>query len=328
MSNFIDLTNQRFGNLIVLERNGYDNNKKILWKCQCDCGTIKNIRGNDLKSGKILSCGCFGKEQRKIANQNKKNLEQVSFREDLTGKIFGRLTVIEFDEQTTLLKKQKNGKSLGSWWKCQCACGNIISVQGSSLKGGRTKSCGCLQSEISRENMKKIQYKGAQTRLVDLTGQKFGKLTVIKRFVQNNNQNKPLWECICDCGNMHIVDGNSLKSGSTQSCGCIGNSRGEQIIKEILLKNNISFAQQVSFSDLKDKNVLRFDFAILDDQQKIKKLIEFDGRQHFDKTSAWYSENQINHDLMKTNYCKEKNIPLLRISYKDIDKISLEWLIE
>ena len=62
MSNFIDLTNQRFGNLIVLERNGYDNNKKILWKCQCDCGTVKNIRGNDLKSGKILSCGCFGKE--------------------------------------------------------------------------------------------------------------------------------------------------------------------------------------------------------------------------------------------------------------------------
>ena len=35
--------------------------------------------------------------------------------------------------------------------------------------------------------MKKIQYKGAQTRLVDLTGQKFGKLTVIKRFIQNNN---------------------------------------------------------------------------------------------------------------------------------------------
>ena len=134
MGNFIDLTNQRFGNLTVLERNGYDNNKKILWKCQCDCGTIKNIRGADLRSGKILSCGCFGKEQRKIANQNKKNLEQVSFREDLTGKIFGRLTVIEFDKQTTLLKKQESGKSLGSWWKCQCACGNIISVQVSALK--------------------------------------------------------------------------------------------------------------------------------------------------------------------------------------------------
>ena len=81
--------------------------------------------------------------------------------------------------------------------------------------------------------MKKNQYKGAQKRLVDLTGQKFGKLTVIKRFAQNNNQNQLLWECICDCGNMHIVCGNSLKSGGTQSCGCIGNSRGEQIIKEL-----------------------------------------------------------------------------------------------
>ena len=59
---------------------------------------------------------------------------------------------------------------MGSWWKCQCTCGNITSVQGSSLKNGHTKSCGCLQSEISRENMKKIQYKGAQKRLVDLTG--------------------------------------------------------------------------------------------------------------------------------------------------------------
>lgn len=326
MSNFIDLTNQRFGHLIVLERNGYDNNKKILWKCQCDCGTVKNIRGSDLKSGKILSCGCFGKEQRKIANQNKKNLEQVSFREDLTGKIFERLTVIEFDEQTTLLKKQKSGKSLGSWWKCQCTCGNIISVQGSSLKEGHTRSCGCLQREKAAQNMKNAQQIAAKNKLIDLTGWKCGRLTVLER--ANNKGKKTAWKCLCECGNIIEVASQSLLKEETSSCGCLGSSLGEDKINNLLVRNNIRFLREVKFPDLKDKGYLRFDFGILNADNQIVKLIEYDGRQHTDTTSVWYNETLVRHDQMKNEYCEKHSIPLIRIPYTKLSNLTIKDLID
>jgi len=57
-------------------------------------------------------------------------------------------------------------------------------------------------------------------KFIDLTGQKFGRLTVIEKASIKNKQ--ILWKCLCDCGNEKIVLGNSLKKGLTKSCGCIG----------------------------------------------------------------------------------------------------------
>lgn len=53
----------------------------------------------------------------------------------------------------------------------------------------------------------------------ELTGQKFGKLTVIKR-VGNDKFGLPLWECECECGSIAIVSGQRLREGRTKSCGC------------------------------------------------------------------------------------------------------------
>lgn len=58
---------------------------------------------------------------------------------------------------------------------------------------------------------------------IDLTGQKFGRLTVIKRNGSRNQ--KSLWECECECGNHTYVTADKLKSGKTRSCGCIAIER-------------------------------------------------------------------------------------------------------
>lgn len=55
---------------------------------------------------------------------------------------------------------------------------------------------------------------------IDLTGKKFGNLTVIKRLNYSEPGHTFLWECKCDCGNITIVRGTNLKSGHTISCGC------------------------------------------------------------------------------------------------------------
>jgi len=61
----------------------------------------------------------------------------------------------------------------------------------------------------------------------DLTGQKFGRLTVIKD-VGRNKSHKVLWLCKCECGNTKIINGNSLKNGSTISCGCYQKERAKE----------------------------------------------------------------------------------------------------
>ena len=72
---------------------------------------------------------------------------------ELSGKRFGRLTVIE-----------KNGRKNGSiLWKCKCDCGNTAIISGTSLKNGNTKSCGCLHREmLAKRNKKNAKYGGVQ----------------------------------------------------------------------------------------------------------------------------------------------------------------------
>lgn len=57
-------------------------------------------------------------------------------------------------------------------------------------------------------------------RLIDLTGQRFGRLTVIKR-AGNSKCGKVTWLCQCDCGKHTVVQAIDLKSGKSRSCGCI-----------------------------------------------------------------------------------------------------------
>lgn len=56
-------------------------------------------------------------------------------------------------------------------------------------------------------------------RFIDLTGQKFNSLKVVQR-VGAANDGQALWRCQCDCGNISVVDGKSLRNGGTKSCGC------------------------------------------------------------------------------------------------------------
>jgi hypothetical protein len=57
--------------------------------------------------------------------------------------------------------------------------------------------------------------------LVDMVGKRFGRLTVIKRSFPNTKNGCAKWLCRCDCEKEKIVEGRSLRRGSTKSCGCL-----------------------------------------------------------------------------------------------------------
>ena len=238
---------------------------------------------------------------------------------DLTGQKFNHLTVIKLDEEKSNTKKK--------YWICRCDCENhtIKSIRGDQLTSGKTKSCGCYNRKAASERMKAISKNN--TIKTDLTGQTFGNWFVESR-AQNKN-NHVAWNCICKCGERRVVLGQSLKNGTSQSCGCLNMSHGEQKINNILLKNNISFEKEYVIQDLffnTKNNKARFDFYVNNYY-----AIQYDGEQHFKETNNSFFKEDLNtikkHDQLKNNYCKEHNIPLIRIPYTHYNNIVLEDLL-
>lgn len=237
---------------------------------------------------------------------------------DLTGQVFNRLTVVKEDS------KRSGGHVC---WLCQCSCGNptLISVSGTHLRDGHTQSCGCIQKEKAKEIMKeKIQPLGVKAQENNLINQRFGLLTVIEFAYKENG--KKYWKCICDCGNKKIVSGSDLVTNHTSSCGCLKCSTGELKIKKLLQENNIPFEQEKMFSNCNYKGRLRFDFYIDN-----KYLIEYDGNIHFKVTNGWNTQEHLieaqQKDKIKTEWCKEHNISLIRIPYTRFKNLCIEDLL-
>jgi len=118
---------------------------------------------------------------------------------NLSGQRFGRWTV---------LPECHRGTKGARIWKCRCDCGTERLILARSLKSGKTKSCGCLNREIVR-NMAE-----------DLTGQTFGKLTVLERDDPGAHRGS-YWRCRCNaCGGECVVDRHRLVKGIKTHCGC------------------------------------------------------------------------------------------------------------
>ena len=229
---------------------------------------------------------------------------------DLTGQKFNKWLVLERD-------KAKKGTA---YWICQCECGTIKSVCGSSLRNGASKSCGCEKVKKLRENNGKF---------INEIGNRYGKLLVIAKDEELSIQkHRAQWICKCDCGNIKTVSNKCLRERKTFSCGCIGSSIGENNITAILLFNEIPFINQYGVNI--ENKWYRYDFAILNADKSIRRLIEFDGIQHTDDTHLhWGKTSSIvqSRDTIKNNYAKINNIPLVRIPYTERDNITLDIIL-
>ncbi len=97
------------------------------------------------------------------------------------------------------------------------------------------------------------------------------------------------------------------------------NLKVKLLVAFILQSFNIDFDRQKSFSDLKHKRLLYYDFYL----PELNMCIEYDGEQHFKPVLNWggdelFKELQLK-DKLKNEYCKKHNISLLRLTYKDSD---------
>lgn len=286
-----------YGCYTILEFLPTEPHKKRYCLCRCEkCGEIRKIQYYKVTHNNYKDCP--------------KCKPKPELKNDLTGRVFGKLTVISRVEN----KKQPNGSEKVAY-KCRCECGNECVVTYSHLTSGHTVSCGCNQSE----NVRKYLFK-------DLTGKRYGRLVVLNE-LKNVSKNNTTWLCKCDCGKLCSATTRSLNSGNKQSCGCLV-SAAEDDFTNILQEHNISYIKQFKFDECKDKQRLPFDFAIFHNNE-LKMLVELNGEQHYrpytfcgesKEKKIKNFENRIKKDKIKIDFCDKNNIPLLIISYKDFNK--------
>ena len=162
----------------------------------------------------------------------------------------------------------------------------------------------------------------SKTSEIDLTGQTFGYWSVLYKTNKRTAGGNIYWRCRCKCGIERDVSSLSLRQGVSLSCGSHSNiSKGNEKIKNLLLEAGIPFELEKKFPTCKDKKELPFDFYIDD-----KYLIEYDGLQHFQESIFNY-EYTHTHDLIKNQWCKNNNIPLIRIPYTHYKELCLEDLL-
>lgn len=225
------------------------------------------------------------------------------------GNVYNRLTVLERDYT----------KTNRAYWKCRCECGNIVSVDGYSLRSGHTKSCGCYQKEQT-----------SKATTVNIIGKTIGNFTVLES-IPGTKTNRHSWRCRCNlCGNENykVVTADLY---IRDSCGCQIESKGVRLIKAILEQNSINYIQEKRYSDLyfeDSKKQARYDFYL----PKYNCLIEYDGRQHYKQGNGVYDNAEKfkktqEHDRIKNLYAKNNNITLIRIPYTHYEKIIIEDLL-
>jgi len=184
----------RYGRWTVLSYAGTNKYRTKKWFCRCDCGSERVVYANILHNGRSKSCGCLKREL----------VSKLNFKDE-TGNRYNRLLVME-----------EAGRSVAgnALWRCMCDCGNSTIVDGSSLRNGSTQSCGCYRDQqTSKRGLK------------EEIGNIYGRLTVIEAIDKRSSDRNVVWRCKCSCGNIVEIDGHSLRSGNTKSCGCLQRER-------------------------------------------------------------------------------------------------------
>ena len=284
---------------------------------------------------------------------------------ELIGQRFGKLTVIE---ETS----ERKNKSVV--WKCQCDCGNICYYSTKNLRSDGVKSCRqcgvhwepnnsllkdltgqkinnwiVLEKTIKQDSKGEYLYK-CQCDCVDktiryinrtdlITGRTKSCISCYHKYhigdkvgvfvIKDYNKNRQL-PYLAECQLCHkIKPVNNWRLENNLSCGCRATSKGEAEIELLLKQNNIEYKTQYVFP----KSKFRYDFAIFY-QNKLYKLIEFDGEQHYEwsirdndaRFNREHYETTHKNDQLKTKLAADNNVPLIRIPYTKRGKITIQDL--
>lgn len=191
----------RFGRLEIIdeipEYRDSDGVRKRLMVCKCDCGTIKNIRLNDLRLKNVISCGC-----------KKRELSVV------VGERYGNLVVEKFVDRTNP-KYPRMG--------LRCDCGNYVERDlVSNFKNRKDKSCGCVKlSTIKDYGFRGLPFNfGDKRHMLKYVRDVEPDIHYVNKDGKDFIKKTKLIEVECDCGKVVVQNYARVRAGRVKCCGC------------------------------------------------------------------------------------------------------------
>ena len=274
--------------------------KRILITMKCECGNIFTKTLDDMLSkNKNKKCQECSKKDRVIKKMKRLSKDRIKFIENLGYEILSKK---EYFKNTELLKlKDKNGY--------------IGYSNYASLKKGSDMTI--FSMNINKDN---FIYNA------NVYCKNNGLKTKVIGFSDNQKWTRQGIKCQCECGEYFETSIACFTSAHKNRCDkcSIKLSKWCKAVEDFLKENNISFTKEFIFNDCRDILPLPFDYHL----DINNGLIEVDGQQHFEKEDYTFGKTKkqreigykklVYHDRIKNEYCKRKNIKLLRISYKDI----------
>lgn len=329
------------------QKNGYIllddyKNQDMKMKCKCEKEHINLISWKDLRRGRYVDCPVCKKDASQYSHENLYSFiksiqyELISYSADesnisftvkcdnghISSTTYNKLIYgircrecnsvnnkrYEYSEVQNLFE-QKGFTLLSEEYifnqqklKYECSNGHISLIRLNALKAG----VGCKQ--CLHDSMKK-NYDDIKKDFSD------NNCTLLSKSYKNNREKL---KYMCKCGNISYINYDDFKQG--YRCGCIF-SKGEDAIRKYFDNKNINYITQKTYSDCKDTQMLRFDFYVNNTF-----LVEYDGRQHFLPFELFGGSESLKmskkRDVIKNKYCLDNNIKLLRISYKEMNKIN------
>lgn len=269
------------------EYKGIKNN--LVFICT-ECGEKFERNFDNLKTRKSTICNKCGKK--------KANTNRVFTYDYIKNEINKSGCVLVSDEYINVDSKLK----------IKCQCGDIFETTFYKFdKNGKRQCNECgkriLANKIAIQEKEIIE-------LLDEDG-----YTLLDRQINGKDQRIYIK---CNKGHEPYWVNLSKYKSAGRRCPHCQNSRGEKKIENVLKNKNINFVTQYKFKGLIGigGGLLRFDFAVLDKENNLQYLLEYDGEMHYEETGVGNNlEKQKHHDNIKNKYCKDNNIELIRIPF-------------
>lgn len=272
---------------ILLDSEYIDSHTKMRYICKKHPNVVQEIRYNNIQQGK----GCIY-----CAGKNKYTIEEVK----------------DYFEQCGYILLEKVYVNANTKMKYQCPHHpeKDLYIRYADLKNGvRCPYC----SGVGRKTYQEVREEF----------QKRGYILVSEKDEYINSKSILRYICPFHSNSINSIAYYNFYSG--QGCPHCKSSKGENKIREWLIKNKIKFEQQYKFDGLKEKRLLSYDFYIPDYNILIEYQGQFhDGTVHKMNPHLQKEEdivNQQRRDELKRNYAKEHNYQLLEIWYWDYDNV-------
>lgn len=273
--------------------NEYQHNRQKL-RFICGCGNPFETNFNKFKDDNKRQCNECGKE---LNNKPKRlTVEYIK-------------TFVEENSDCVLLSEEY--KNNHTKLKMLCGCGDTFYVPFDNFAYNETRQC------LTCANQKRIEQKVLTIEEVRNFVNENTNCTLLSSEYVNAHQKL---EFKCECGKLFYRTLNGFKNSIFRLCmDCSKrHSKGEIKVKEFLESKGIEFIQEYTFDECKYKKKLPFDFYI--PAENI--CIEYDGEFHFEKkVPIGDYKLQQKRDAIKTKFCKDNHIKLIRIPYYEFNKI-------